>query len=244
MLTAENYLPPDGDWEFDASVTKDFDAMLQNSIPSYFEMRRWTDTLLYHHFSQEKHPRIIDLGASRGEATARIIVDARLAKSDPKFLLIELSDPMRSVLHQRYAEDARVEIRNFDLRYQHKELGDFQPTCIVCVLTTIFTPIHYRQEILSSIYNALKPSHGTFLWVEKILGDVASGTNLLNDIYYDWKASNGYTQEAITRKRLALEFAQVPLTTAWCEDLLKQAGFTWWQKYWQSLCFAAWIARA
>ena len=56
------------------------------------------------------------------------------------------------------------------------------------------------------------------------------------------KAANGYSQEEIERKRLALEGVQVPLTASWNEQTLRAAGFRHVEMYWRHLNFAAWLA--
>ena len=240
QLPAENYLPPHGeDWKFNQKVTDSFDAMLVNSIPSYMEMRRFTDMFMRRHVANTMFPHILDLGSSRGEVVDRHIKEG----GRTRFELVEVSHPMLDVLHQRYDPAPHVNIHDLDMRYRHAEFKDFAPTMVTCVLTTIFTPLSYRQAILKSIHEALAPRGGTFIWVEKILGEGAIEDELLTTAYYKFKSDNGYTEEAIQRKKLALEFAQVPVTAEWNENMLRKAGFSVVQQYWQALNFAGWIAK-
>ena len=54
--------------------------------------------------------------------------------------------------------------------------------------------------------------------------------------------ANGYTQEAIDRKRLSLEGVLVPLTERENTALLRDAGFAAVEMFWRHLNFAAWLA--
>lgn len=244
--TADNYAPPLGEeWSFNAEVTNTFDSMLLNSIPSYAEMRKFTDMFIRRHLNHLGAPRIIDLGASRGEVLHRFIKPSvpQDLHQNAEFTLVEISEPMLAILRERYGSMGNVTIAQQDLRYNRDFLLAAQPTLVTCILTTIFTPLSYRQAILKSVFESLRPHGGTFIWVEKILGDGADEDELLTKEYYQFKADNGYTQEAILRKKLSLEFAQVPVTSEWNEQMLRKAGFSTIQKYWQSLNFAGWICK-
>lgn len=61
-------------------------------------------------------------------------------------------------------------------------------------------------------------------------------------LYYNLKASNGYTQEQIERKRLSLEGVLVPVTAKWNEELLRMAGFVHVDSFWRWMNFAGWVA--
>ena len=237
---AENYIPPEGaDWTFNKDVTDSFDNMLLASIPGYLDMRRWVDMILTQRMDTLRSPCVVDLGSSRGEVVAR-----HVCHPHAHFELIEVSEPMRDVLTKRFGAMPNVCVRDLDIRYAHPAFEDMSPDVVTSVLTTIFTPVSHRQAIVESIQRALAPRGGLFIWVEKVLGDSARGDEFLKDLYYQFKADSGYTQEAIERKKLSLEFAQVPLASPWNEDILRQAGFKWVQKFWQNLNFCGWVAQA
>jgi len=62
------------------------------------------------------------------------------------------------------------------------------------------------------------------------------------DLYYRLKSANGYSQEEIQRKRMSLEGVLVPVTAAWNEELLRQAGFQQVDCFWRWMNFAGWVA--
>ena len=75
-----------------------------------------------------------------------------------------------------------------------------------------------------------------------MLGDSADIDNLMTKIYYDFKRSNGYTEDQIQRKRLSLEGVLVPVTAKWNEELLRMAGFRQVDCFYRWQNFAGWMA--
>lgn len=227
---------PDGAWAFDANVTDVFDDMLRRSIPQYDVMRK----AVFDMACAFVQPRtaIIDLGCSRGEALTAL-VDRYGAQN--RFVGVEISDPMLDAARARFQGMINVgvvDIRKLDLR------TDYPPdlaSVTLCVLTLQFTPIEYRQRILRTIYQHTLPG-GALILVEKVLGATADVDSLMVNTYYGLKASNGYTQEQIERKRLSLEGVLVPVTAKWNEELLHMAGFTEIDCFWRWMNFAAWVA--
>ncbi|MFI5270216.1 MAG: hypothetical protein ACHQ7M_22785, partial [Chloroflexota bacterium] len=86
------------------------------------------------------------------------------------------------------------------------------------------------------------PWNNAFILVEKLLMSTAGLQRVFTDRYYQMKRDNGYTQEEIDRKRLALEGVQVPVTASWNEQLLHDAGFRQAECFWRWFNFAGWIA--
>lgn len=226
---------PGQTWAFDESVTHVFDDMLERSIPQYAEMRRLTFDLGAR-FVQPKTD-ILDLGCSRGEALVPFM--GRFGAHN-RYLGIDVSEPMLTAARERFASwpESVVRIARHDLR-------DGFPACdaslVLSVLTLMFTPINYRQEIVQGAFDALRPG-GAFILVEKLIGGTALTDRVMVDRYHRMKAENGYSADEIERKRLALEGVQVPVTAAWNEDLLRSAGFRAVECFWRWMNFAGWLA--
>jgi tRNA (cmo5U34)-methyltransferase len=102
-------------------------------------------------------------------------------------------------------------------------------------------PIEYRQQILAEAYG-YQPHGGGLILVEKVLGESDDSNRLIVDLYHGLKRENGYTQEAIDRKRLALEGVLVPLTASINEQWLRAAGYETVECIWRWCNFAAWLA--
>lgn len=220
-------------WTFDEEVADVFDDMLERSIPDYVEMRRITTSVARTFLSQL--PRIIDLGASRGEALARLLTGTRHAQA----IAVEVSEPMAGACRARFGGYLGVEVLPIDLRHDYPVLADVD--VVLSILTLQFVPIEYRQRILFDVWRSLRPG-GALVIVEKVLGHSAIGDALLVDAYLDRKRENGYSNEEIDRKRFALEGVLVPVTAAMNESMIAGAGFGLIERIWQSLNFAAWVA--
>jgi tRNA (cmo5U34)-methyltransferase len=230
---ADNLIPAADKWAFDAEVTRVFDAMLENSIPGYRDMRRLVTEVARKFL--EPRGRVVDIGASRGDALAPLIEHEPLAS----YVAVEVSEPMRRVLHERFAGHP-VSVLDHDLRTQHAAFS--QPSDVVLsVLTLMFIPVEHRYRLLGAIHRSLKPG-GALVLVEKVLSDDAAMDGVLTELYYDFKADNGYTQEAITRKRLSLEGVLVPMTAEWNRQMLKASGFAHVECFWRSLNFCGLVA--
>ena len=227
---------PGTKWEFDSSVTHVFEDMLQRSIPNYLEMRQLTRAIAKRFHQPETY--VVDLGCSLGSAIAELVEEL---SADARFLGCEVSEPMRTEATRRFGkliDSGKVTISDTDLRTDYP---DVSASVTLCVLTLMFVPMEYRQRIVQDAWAQTVPG-GVFLMVEKILGDNAVVDELLTGMYLDWKASQGYSQEEIDRKRLALEGVQVPITANWNDQLLRRAGFQHVDCYWRSGKFAGWLA--
>jgi tRNA (cmo5U34)-methyltransferase len=91
------------------------------------------------------------------------------------------------------------------------------------------------------VHNGLS-GDGVFIVVEKVLGETPASQALLVDIYHNFKRDKGYTDEQIQDKRKSLQGVLVPLRASENESMLKDAGFTDVQRFWQCLNFAGWVA--
>jgi tRNA (cmo5U34)-methyltransferase len=233
-------------WTFDESVTAAFEDMLQRSIPDYESMRRivtdaagwFIDTV--HYGQRSGFPLIVDLGASRGSALAPL-VDRYGVRS--KYLAIEVSEPMVEVLQQRFAgwiNADRFRVEQADLRAGLPATGG-PPTVFLSVLTLQFIPMEYRQTLLRQVYDSLRPG-GALILVEKVLGQGYEAERLLIDLYHGMKRENGYAQEAVERKAMALEGVLVPLTARENEQRVRDAGFDLVETIWAWCNFRAWLA--
>jgi len=227
---------PDGSWEFDADVTAVFDDMLARSIPQYNVMRQACFEIGAH-FTQ-RATDIVDLGCSRGEALAPFI--EKLGVNN-RYIGVEISDPMLEAARVRfegYINCGVVDIRKIDLRHDYPPA---RASLTLSVLTLQFTPIEYRLQILSRIYESLTEG-GALILVEKVLGASASLDEMMVALYYDMKRANGYTEDQIQRKRMSLEGVLVPMTAHWNEEMLQITGFRQIDCFWRWLNFAGWVA--
>lgn len=241
-MSSVDQVIPEGKWEFDSEVTDAFDDMLERSIPEYETMRR----AVFEVGTRYVRPKtsIVDLGCSRGEALYPFV---RKFGAHNRYVGCEVSQPMLEAARQRFVGweaattwDSRslVDIREVDLR---REYPGERSSLTLSVLTLQFTPIEYRQQIVRRVHESLVEG-GAFVLVEKVMGASAGIDDTFVDAYLNLKRENGYTEEQIQRKRLALEGVLVPVTARWNEELLRGAGFSEVDCFWRWMNFAGWVA--
>jgi tRNA (cmo5U34)-methyltransferase len=208
--------------------------MLENSIPGYADMRQWV-TRFAGRFIPEQGGVVIDIGASRGDALAPLLA----ARPRARFYAVDVAEPMRKAMAARFAGQP-VTICKDDLRHDHS-VFDVPADAVLSVLTLMFIPIEYRTRLVDCIHQNLKPG-GAFILVEKTIQQDPLMDEIFNEQYYRFKADNGYTAEAIYRKKLSLEGVLVPLTQQWNEDTLRAAGFRHVQVFWRAANFCGLLA--
>lgn len=222
-------------WEFDEQVTAVFDDMLKRSIPGYDTMRE----LVYRLACLFRVPGtdIVDLGCSRGEALAPLVADNGQYYH---FVGVDVSEPMLEAARERFAKipEDTVEILNLDLRTSYP---DVMASVTLCVLTLMFIPMEHRLALLGRIFEHTRPG-GALILVDKVMGRTDPGHRAMVNEYHSFKVRQGYSQEDVDRKALALEGQLVPVTDQWNESLLAMAGFRTVQPFWRQWNFAGWLA--
>ena len=232
--TTDNYQASDK-WAFDSEVCRVFSDMLSRSIPQYDLMRKSVFDVGKKFVQPNTH--VVDLGCSRGDALAPFVDEFG---AECGYLGLELSESMLEASKARFSQTINngvVDIKKHDLRESYP---DVNASLTLSVLTLQFTPMEHRQRILRDVYQSTAPG-GAFILVEKVLGDTAEINQLMVQCYHELKRHNGYSEDSIERKRLALEGVLVPVTARWNEELLRGAGFQQVDCFWRWMNFSAWV---
>lgn len=244
MTVYDNVVPKEK-WEFDEEVAEVFENMLERSIPQYHVMRNsvveLTKSILLNTKRLKDRWDILDIGCSDGLMLEKLI-DA--LDGQGHFVGVDISEPMLKKAKDRFSNrpiSSNVDIKYCDLRTEFPEFESVYDV-ITSILCIQFTPIECRQQIIQNVYDNLSGRNGTFIMVEKVLGNSAYLDKLFVSNYYNLKRSNGYSQEQIDRKRLSLEGVLVPVTSDWNIQLLKQAGFRKVDVFWRWMNFVGYIA--
>jgi tRNA (cmo5U34)-methyltransferase len=236
-VSTRDEIVADDSWVFDARVTDAFDDMLARSIPGYAEMRHVVTETATAVLGPKRSPVILDLGASRGEGVVSLLERC----PDATVEAIEISEPMLDVLAERLEPYAHARARSLDLTERPLPVSFGIADLVLCVLTLQFVPIEQRYDLLSDVYERLRPG-GALILVEKCLGETPRGDALLRDLYAAHKRRAGYSDEQIERKRRSLQNVLVPLPAREIERWLDAVGFAPVERVWQSLSFAGWVA--
>ena len=141
------HTPADTKWAFDESVAACFDDMLQRSIPLHGVMRDAVTSIAARHI--QENTKVIDLGCSWGRALESTRASALKFGSNRggiEFEGIEISKPMINKARAVFRDCADVTIRDEDVRVWAPEPG--RASVVLAVLTLLFAPINYRQQII------------------------------------------------------------------------------------------------
>lgn len=222
---------PGKEWSFNDDVANVFDDMLGRSIPGYENMRETVIRMISPIVTNGGH--ILDLGCSHGEMIAKLIKDLG-PSTYINYVGIDSSTAMVSRARTRFADDERVTIVHGNIA--DAEMQRLRYDSILSILTMQFIPVEHRQDILKQIHDALTPN-GCFILVEKVLGESSIGQDHLVSVYHQMKKDNGYSEEQVEAKRISLQNVLVPLRASENIRMLKSAGFSVVQPFWQNLNF-------
>ena len=186
-------------WKFDDEVAKRFQHEANTHIPDYERVIDMSLELISRAFSS-KDIEIIDIGSALG-----FTVDKFLKAGYQNVSGVEVSESMKSnSLHQ-------------DKIF----LSDRLPTKMYDAVLANWT-LHFvvsRDEYIQDIYNNLT-NNGVF-----ILTDKMPQTAETKEMYYNWKRSNGVSQEVINLKEEKLKGVLETKPLTWYIELLTSIGF-------------------
>jgi tRNA (cmo5U34)-methyltransferase len=210
------------DFKFDTKVAQVFDDMVGRSVPFYGELQRMLADLALQ-FTPTQDGRICDLGCSTGTTIDLILSNPSCPASAHAFGVDNapaMLDQAREKLASHVAAH-RVTLITADLD------GDLQLPSVNVVLMNwtlqFVRPIH-REALLRRIFASLRPG-GALLMAEKVLVEDSMLNRMYIELYYRYKAKQGYTAEEIQRKRESLENVLVPYRVEENTELLKRCGF-------------------
>jgi tRNA (cmo5U34)-methyltransferase len=210
------------DFTFDTKVAQVFDDMVSRSVPFYAELQHMLADLTLQ-FTPATDGAICDLGCSTG-TTIDFILSSPSCPPTTHAYGVDNAPAMLEEARQklaRHAEAKRVTLITADLD------GELKLPSVNVVLMNwtlqFVRPIH-REALLRQIYNSLRPG-GALLMAEKVLVEDSTLNRMYIELYYRYKAKQGYTTEEIQRKRESLENVLIPYRVEENVELLKRCGF-------------------
>ena len=217
---------------FDERVVAVFDDMIERSVPTYagsleFIAKVWERW-------QKPEATLLDLGCSTGAALRKIIDVTRV--DGVKLLGVDSSAPMIEKARNNLAPLAHA--KGLRLEFQEAKLEDLElPPADGALLnyTLQFVAPEDRLAVLKRIRRSLvatsptangSAASGFLVLSEKIRHADSQTGELLNEIHFDFKRSQGYSDLEIARKRAALENVLIPWTLEENVDVVRAAGFS------------------
>lgn len=224
------------DFAFDDKVASVFPDMLRRSIPGYETIISLLGVIAAKY--AQDHSRIYDLGCSLGAAT--LSMHSQLKGRPIEYMAVDSSGAMIARCEEMLSSHLPQE------KYQCLEQDVRQtPISNASVVTLNFTlqflPVEERQNLLDSLYQRLNPG-GALILSEKVSGATPAQDETLADLYYRFKACNGYSDLEISQKRNALERVMVLDSAETHLQRLRKAGFDRVDSWYSCLNFSAFLA--
>lgn len=211
------------DFTFDKKVAEVFDDMVSRSVPFYIEIQHMLADLCLQ-FLPAQDGALCDLGCSTGTTLDFILSNPECPATVHGYGVDNaqaMLDQAREKLAPHLAA-GRVTLIQADL-----DGGlELPPANVVLMNWTLqfVRPIH-REALLKRINASIRPG-GALLMAEKVLVEDSLLNRLYIELYYRYKARQGYTAEEIQRKRESLENVLVPYRVEENVQLLQRCGFS------------------
>ena len=221
-------------FEFDEEVATVFDDMIKRSVPFYKEVLDLVSTLCVK--NAKENSLIYDLGCSTGSTLIEIY-----SKSEKNLNLIGIDNSKHMIERARKkakAYGAKIDFLEADiLEFDYQKADIF-----ISNYTLQFIRPLKRDKLVKKIYDSLR-ENGVFIFSEKVISEDKILNKQLIDIYFDFKKKQGYSEFEIMQKREALENVLVPYSVKENEEMIKNAGFKYFEVIFRWANFATFFAR-
>ena len=221
-------------FEFDDSVARVFDDMLNRSVP-YYQLSSEL-TIDYISSLLPIHSHIYDLGCS----TANTLIS--LDKRAPKKYKLSGIDSSSAMLEQAKQKALAYGV-NLNLEMGDMLLKNFeQQDAFIANYTLQFIRPRQREQLINKLYHALNED-GYLFFSEKVVSHDTKISKIMIENYYHYKKEHGYSEFEIAQKREALENVLVPYTIEENITMVKENGFSHCETLFQWNNFVTFIAR-
>jgi tRNA (cmo5U34)-methyltransferase len=225
-----------GDFCFDEQVADVFPDMIQRSVPGYSNILSAIG-MMTERFAQPGST-LYDLGCSLGAAT--LMMRRHVPYQDCTIIGIDNSSAMveRCRNHlSAFKSTIPVEIREGDVC----DIDIQNASVVVLNFTLQFITPEQRLPLLQRIYQGLRPG-GLLILSEKFKFEDEPVSDLIIDLYLDFKRANGYSELEISQKRTLLENVLRADTVATHKSRLAAAGFAHSDLWFQCFNFGSLVA--
>ena len=209
---------------FDFSTIENFDRHISDSIAGY----ELLDSLIMNicSFYAKRNEIIVDLGCTSGRLVTK------LAEKHPDNTCIGYDITDHNFIKDTKAKLIKLDITNSDFHLPKANI-------ILAVFTMQFLSIIARMALLKQIYASLN-DNGVFIICEKEICDQGIYQEVFTFANFDHK-KDAFTPQEILDKEVDLRSMMNSLTSGKNYYLLRNAGFTKVESFFQSLNFKGWL---
>jgi len=224
------------DFAFDDAVARVFPDMIRRSVPGYTTIIPMIGIITEHYSKNDTC--CYDLGCSLGAST--LAMRHGLKTKNCELIAVDNSSAMLERCRHYIEldnEKTRVELVHADIT----QIA-FKPSSVITLNFTLqFIDPDLREELLTKIYKALIPG-GVLILSEKICFDNATEQSALENLHWDFKKANGYSDLEVSQKRSALEQVLLPDSLEAHKTRLSTSGFSSSHLWYQCFNFMSLIA--
>ena len=215
------------DFAFDEAVARVFPDMIRRSVPGYTTIIPMIGVITEHY--AQSGTNCYDLGCSLGASTLAM----RHGLKNKHCHLIAIDNSPAMLERCNHYIELDNETTPVELICADINTISLKPSSVITLNFTlqVIAP-DIRLTLLRKIYNSLKPG-GVLILSEKICYEAENEQSTLEQLHWNFKRANGYSELEVSQKRSALEKVLLPDTLKTHKDRLSLAGFssayTWYQ---------------
>jgi len=221
---------------FDDAVARVFPDMIKRSVPGYTTIIPMIGVITEQY--AKDHTQLYDLGCSLG---ASLMAMRHGVKAQGcKLIGIDTSEAMIERCKGYVRDDhasTPVELVLGDITEQPIE----NASVVTLNFTLQFIDPDKRCDLLKKIYDGMVPGAALVL-SEKICFAGPDQQKVQEELHWDFKRANGYSELEISQKRSALENVLIPETAEAHIERLHKAGFSQAYQWYQCFNFVSFVA--
>lgn len=224
------------EFAFDEAVARVFPDMIRRSVPGYTTIIPMIG-IITAEYAQD-NTACYDLGCSLGASTLAM----RHGLRDKQCHLIAIDNSSAMLERCRHYIELDNEKTPVELLCADITELEFKPSSVITLNFTLqFIPVTQRLTLLRKLYHALQPG-GVLILSEKIRFEDKQEQSALENLHWNFKRANGYSDLEVSQKRTALEQVLIPDTLNEHQSRLNQAGFKETCLWYQCFNFCSLIA--
>lgn len=222
-------------FRFDQAVARVFPDMIQRSVPGYAETVAMSGIIAGRY--AQPNTNLYDLGCSLGAVT--LAMRHTLKEPGCKIIGIDNSEAMiERAKHFIALDEASAEVELYCADILSTPITNASVSALNFVLQ--FIDPEQRLTLLTNIAQATVAG-GALILSEKICFSPEEQT-LQEELHWDFKRANGYSDLEIAQKRSAIEKVLIPETEQAHIERLKAAGFSQVIRWYQCFNFVSFLA--
>ncbi|MFF5439039.1 methyltransferase domain-containing protein [Streptomyces achromogenes] len=217
IAVGDDIVATDTRWSFAGDTSQHFDSHVNKSVPLYLHGHELIGKCI--EFFSRPGGTVIDVGCSTGTLLASLA--RKPTSKDLNLVGVDIEADMVRAARGTCAQMDNVTISQGDaLSTDYTDAN-----AVIMYYTLQFCPPHQRRNVLRRVCDGLVEGGGLLLF-EKVLSPDARLQDIVQQLYMEFKADNGFGAEEIYNKSRSLRSVMAPQPSEETHRLLREVGFT------------------